>query len=95
VALFENESPRRVKPLLYTYRVLLTGIHLMQSGGVEANLLRLNERFRLPYVPELVERKLAGTKLVTRFVTGACYQRAFRLPGTKQATPPGDGVACT
>jgi uncharacterized protein len=58
--LFEKESPRRVKPLLYVYRVLLTGIHLMQTGEVEANLVTLNERFKLPYIPELVERKLSG-----------------------------------
>jgi predicted nucleotidyltransferase len=49
-----------VKPLLYVYRVLLTGIHLMRTGEVEANLVRLNETFRLPYVPELIERMLAG-----------------------------------
>jgi len=41
--LFERERHRRVKPLLYVYRVLLTGIHLMRSGVVEANLVRLNE----------------------------------------------------
>jgi predicted nucleotidyltransferase len=58
--LFEKESPRRVKPLLYVYRVLLTGIHLMQTGDVEANLLRLNERFRLPFIDELVARKVEG-----------------------------------
>src|SRR6266446_2356583 len=58
--LFLKESPRRVKPLLYVYRVLLTGIHLMRTGEVEANLLTLNEEFRLPYVPDLVARKLAG-----------------------------------
>jgi predicted nucleotidyltransferase len=58
--LFEKEEPRRVKPLLYVYRVLLTGIHLMRTGEVEANLIRLNESFRLPYVPELVQRKLEG-----------------------------------
>ena len=40
--LFEKENPPRVKPLLYVYRVLLTGIHLMQTGVVEANLVRLN-----------------------------------------------------
>lgn len=50
----------RVKPLLYVYRVLLTGIHLMRTGRVEANLLHLNDEFRLPYVPDLVSRKLAG-----------------------------------
>jgi len=58
--LFEKETPHRVKPLLYVYRVLLTGIHLMQTGQVEANLIHLNERFRLPYIPELISRKLAG-----------------------------------
>jgi predicted nucleotidyltransferase len=30
--LFEKARPRRVKPLLYVYRVLLTGLHLMQTG---------------------------------------------------------------
>jgi uncharacterized protein len=58
--LFEKESPRRVKPLLYVFRVLLTGIHLMRTGEVEANLVKLNELFRLPYIPQLVARKLAG-----------------------------------
>jgi predicted nucleotidyltransferase len=43
--LFSSEESPRVKPLLYTYRVLLTGIHLMRSGEIEANLLRLNEEF--------------------------------------------------
>src|SRR5215813_2157834 len=53
--LFLKESPRRVKPLLYVYRVLLTGIHLMRTGRIEANLLNLNEEFRLPYLAGLVE----------------------------------------
>ena len=32
----------------------------MQTGQIEANLLRLNETFRLPYMTDLVARKLAG-----------------------------------
>lgn len=60
--LFEKERPRRAKPLLYVYRVLLTGIHLMRTGKVEAKLLQLNEAFQLPYVPDLVGRKLAGAE---------------------------------
>ena len=44
-------DPPRVKPLLYVYRVLLTGIHLMRTGEVEANLVTLNEEFRLPLHP--------------------------------------------
>jgi uncharacterized protein len=63
--LFEKENPRRVKPLLYVYRVLLTGIHLMRTGEVQANLVTLNESFRLPYVPDLVARKLAGPEQST------------------------------
>src|SRR6185436_6782122 len=58
--LFLKESPRRVKPLLYVYRVLLTGIHLMRTGVIEANLVTLNQEFKLPYIPELIARKLAG-----------------------------------
>ena len=58
--LFLKSSPRRVKPLLYVYRVLLTGIQLMRTGEVEANLVTLNEDLRLPYIADLVARKLAG-----------------------------------
>jgi predicted nucleotidyltransferase len=56
----KHGEPPRVKPLLYVYRVLLTGIHLMRTGEVEANLLTLNEAAKLPYIDELVERKLVG-----------------------------------
>jgi predicted nucleotidyltransferase len=60
--LFEKENPPRVKPLLYVYRVLLTGIHLMQTGVVEANLLRLNETAKLPYLDDLIQRKIGGAE---------------------------------
>jgi predicted nucleotidyltransferase len=63
--LFEKESPPRVKPLLYIYRVLLTGIHLLRTGIVEANLLRLNDEYHLPWIPELVARKVAGAEQST------------------------------
>ncbi len=58
--LFQKEDPPRVKPLLYVYRVLLTGIHLMRTGEVEANLVRLNETANLTHIPELIERKVNG-----------------------------------
>ena len=63
--LFEKENPRRVKPLLYVFRVLLTGIHLMRTGEVEANLVTWNREYKLPYVPELIARKLAGPEQST------------------------------
>lgn len=58
--LFQKENPHRVKPLLYIFRVLLTGIYLMQTGQIEANLSKLNEVFKLSYIRELVERKING-----------------------------------
>lgn len=62
--LFASEERRRVKPLLYVFRVLLTGIYLMESGRIEANLAILNEHFNLPYIPELIARKLNGGEQV-------------------------------
>lgn len=52
----------RLKPksLLYVFRVLLTGIHLMRSGRVEANILNLNEDAKLSYINDLVAQKTAG-----------------------------------
>jgi predicted nucleotidyltransferase len=63
--LFLKESPRRVKPLLYVYRVLLTGIWLMRTGRIEANLVTLNDSFQLPYLPELIARKVGGPEQST------------------------------
>jgi predicted nucleotidyltransferase len=81
--LFAKEAPPRVKPLLYTYRVLLTGIHLMRTGQVEANLPRLNETFKLAYVPELIARKTCGPERSTLSSAdleyhGAEYERLQR-----------------
>ena len=58
--LFQKEDPPHVKPLLYAFRVLLTGIHLMRTGEIEANLVRLNETAHLPYIAELIARKMGG-----------------------------------
>jgi len=57
-----GSSSGTVKGLLYTYRPLLAGIHLMTEGEVESNLVTLNERFRLPYIDELIERKTTGAE---------------------------------
>lgn len=56
--LFRKEQPVRIKPLLYVYRVLLTGIHLMRTGEIEANLRTLNQTAKLPYLDELIDRKM-------------------------------------
>ncbi len=35
---------------------------MMQTGIFEANLIKLNEVFNLPYIPDLIAQKLAGTE---------------------------------
>jgi predicted nucleotidyltransferase len=47
-----------LKPLLYTFRVLLTGVHLMRSGEVQAHLPTLLGEVDAPaYLPELIAAK--------------------------------------
>lgn len=55
--LFARKMPHRVKPLLYIYRVLFTGIHLMNTGQIECDLGVLNEEFRSPQVAALMAIK--------------------------------------
>ncbi len=57
-----EEPAPTVKHLLYAYRVLFTGIYLMQTGEVIANLPVLNVHFRLPEVDDLVARKREGAE---------------------------------
>lgn len=49
-----------VKGLLYTYRVLLAGIHLMRTHQVESNLRKLNQQFKLSHIDELIAMKMSG-----------------------------------
>ncbi len=63
--LFLKDSPPRVKPLLYIYRVLLTGAHLLQTGKLEANLPALNQDFGSPTIIDLIELKLNGAERQT------------------------------
>lgn len=55
--LFEKSG--ELKPLLYTFRVLLTGVHLMRTGEVQADLTRLTGDGP-SYLPELIEAKRAA-----------------------------------
>lgn len=55
--LLEKPDSRTVKALLYVYRVLLTGVHLMRTGEVQANLRSLNEEFRFAHIDDLILRK--------------------------------------
>lgn len=55
------ERSGELKPLLYTFRALLTGIHLMRAGEVRAHLPTLLGEVAAPaYLPELIEAKAAA-----------------------------------
>ncbi|GHA87573.1 nucleotidyltransferase [Streptomyces tendae] len=53
------EKTGQLKPLLYIFRVLLTGIHLMRTGEVQPHLSTLVEEIDTApgYLPELVAAK--------------------------------------
>lgn len=57
---FVKRPTKHVKRILYVFRVFMTGIYLMRTGVVEANILNLNETFKLSYIPELIHQKLSG-----------------------------------
>lgn len=50
----------RIKPLLYVYRILFTGIHLMQTGTVQCNLQTLNEIHQCSQIRDLLDQKRQG-----------------------------------
>ncbi|WP_009634421.1 nucleotidyltransferase domain-containing protein [Synechocystis sp. PCC 7509] len=60
--LFSKQNLPKIKPLLYIYRVLLTGIYLMKTGTLETNLLELNKMFNLTYLADLIACKISGAE---------------------------------
>jgi predicted nucleotidyltransferase len=88
-----------LKPLLYTFRVLLTGIHLMRTGEVQADLRELVGG--PAYLPELMAAKAEiehgpvvgpSTDVIERDVVRLQAlldeaEAASRLPEAPSATP--------
>ncbi len=56
-SMLEKQQPKVVKTLLYAYRVLLTGIHLLRTGEVEANLPRLAGLYERVFLKDLIAQK--------------------------------------
>ena len=57
-----KHDPPRLKPLLYLYRVLLTGLRLMETGEIEANLPALLDARPAAGVADLIDRKRSGAE---------------------------------
>ncbi len=58
IAKFRSQEPKRVKTLLYIYRILMTGIHVLETGILESHLPTLNQIFALPFIPRLIAAKV-------------------------------------
>ncbi len=75
--LFERTG--ELKPLLYTYRVLLTGAHLMSTGEVVADLPTLLQVVpALDYLPDLLAAKAGAEHGALSTVPGAPSLAGFR-----------------
>jgi len=59
---FAEKEPT-AKKLLYVLRTALTGIHLLETGELEADLTRLLGRYGLSDAAPLLERKRAGERV--------------------------------
>jgi predicted nucleotidyltransferase len=57
------EKEPTAKKLLYVLRTTLTGIHLLETGELEADLTRVMDGYGLSGARELVERKRAGERV--------------------------------
>ncbi|WBO67248.1 nucleotidyltransferase domain-containing protein [Streptomyces camelliae] len=83
------EKTGELKPLLYTFRVLLTGIHLMRSAEVQAHLPTLLDEIDAPgYLPELIAAKAErehGTAEVAHARVEADVERLHALLDEAQA----------
>src|SRR5436305_7514190 len=55
--LLDKQEPKIAKAVLYAYRVVLTGIHLLRTGEVEANLPRLAREYRQSFLADLIAQK--------------------------------------
>lgn len=55
----------RVKSMLYTYRVALTGRHVLLTGEVVADLGVLAELYEFPELHDLIEKKTGGREKAT------------------------------
>ena len=58
----ERSERPRAKTMLYAYRVALTGIHLLRSGELIADLRELAPRLGYPEALALVQLKVAGAE---------------------------------
>jgi hypothetical protein len=86
------EREPTTKKLLYVLRTTTTGIHLLATGELEADLTRLMDRYDLAEAQALVERKRAGERVgIDTGLLGAWRPRVdalfAQLDAAREASP--------
>lgn len=54
---FVSAERKTAKRILYIYRVLMSGVHVLRTGEVNANIVELNETFGFGMIAELIQMK--------------------------------------
>jgi predicted nucleotidyltransferase len=57
---FTRRKAMEVKPLLYVFRILMSGCWLLRTGEVQSDVRTLNDERKLPFIDDLIARKLTG-----------------------------------
>ncbi len=64
--MFEQRKVYEVKPILYTYRIYMAGIHLLRERDVVSDINVLNQEHNLGAVEDLIAQKIKGEHVVAR-----------------------------
>lgn len=88
----EHHTKMRVKTLLYSFRVALTGEHVLRTGQVQAHLPTLMEIYDLPVLAPLIERKRGAEKITMTTAESAPFEalweeREAALSQARQSSP--------
>ena len=59
-----GEEPLLAKSVLYMFRVVMSGIHVLETAEVETDIKVLNELYPLPYLPDLWTAKAESCEKV-------------------------------
>lgn len=61
----EGEEPLLAKSVLYMFRVVMSGTHLLETGELETDIQVLNELLPVPYLPDLWTLKAESKEKAT------------------------------
>jgi predicted nucleotidyltransferase len=60
---FILQGRQTTKKYLYVFRGLMAGIHVLETGIIQPNIINLNKYFKIPEVKQLVQAKIQGNEV--------------------------------